>query len=129
MRRIRHGGNVRRSMGKAQQAKEISQNDQNFTWYDCDSSFMTGLVQLQKNDIRVVAMVAGNQLLIIPTARSIYDLALQAIAKNLRLFELVRDVTAAGTVLYDDVYEGHNDWKLLPAFDHPTEPARCFVTG
>ncbi len=90
---------------------------------------MTGLVQLQKNETRVVAMVAGNQLLVIPSARSVYDLAMQAIAKGIRLFELIRDVTASGTLLYDEVYDGKSDWRLLPAFDHPADPARCFVTG
>lgn len=90
---------------------------------------MTGLVQLKKNDTRAVAMVAGNQLLVIPAARSIYDLAFQAMAKGSRLFDSIRDVTAAGTLFYDEVYEGKSEWKLLPAFDHPTEPGRCFVTG
>jgi hypothetical protein len=30
---------------------------------------------------------------------------------------------------YDAIYRGDSDWRLLPAFDHPDEPARCLVTG
>jgi hypothetical protein len=32
-------------------------------------------------------------------------------------------------VNYDAVHRGGSDWRLLPAFDHPDEPARCLVTG
>jgi hypothetical protein len=30
---------------------------------------------------------------------------------------------------YDDVHAGRSDWRLLPAFDHPHDPAHCLVTG
>jgi hypothetical protein len=30
---------------------------------------------------------------------------------------------------YDSVYEGRGDWRILPAIDHPEEPARCLVSG
>jgi hypothetical protein len=30
---------------------------------------------------------------------------------------------------YDDVYNGRTEWKILPPFDHPSEPARCLVSG
>lgn len=30
---------------------------------------------------------------------------------------------------YEAIYRGDSDWRLLPAFDHPDEPARCLVTG
>ncbi len=30
---------------------------------------------------------------------------------------------------YDEVYDGRREWRLLPAFDHPVEPARCLVSG
>jgi hypothetical protein len=32
-------------------------------------------------------------------------------------------------VAYEAVYVGKSAWRLLPAFDHPDEPARCLVTG
>jgi len=30
---------------------------------------------------------------------------------------------------YDEVYRNEGDWRLLPCFDHPSEPARCHVAG
>jgi hypothetical protein len=30
---------------------------------------------------------------------------------------------------YDSVHRGDSDWRCLPAFDHPEEPARCLVSG
>jgi hypothetical protein len=30
---------------------------------------------------------------------------------------------------YDSVYEGRSHWQVLPAIDHPDEPARCMVSG
>jgi hypothetical protein len=33
------------------------------------------------------------------------------------------------TLNYDDVHAGRSEWTLLPAFDHPAEPAHCLVTG
>jgi hypothetical protein len=42
----------------------------------------------------------------------------------------VRDLLTGGKQIeYDAVYEGRSDWKLLPAFDHPDDPARCLVSG
>jgi hypothetical protein len=33
------------------------------------------------------------------------------------------------TLDYDEVYAGRSEWRILPAIDHPTEPARCMVSG
>ena len=33
------------------------------------------------------------------------------------------------TLDYDAIYRGESDWRLLPAFDHPDDPAHCLVTG
>jgi hypothetical protein len=30
---------------------------------------------------------------------------------------------------YDAVWEGRSEWRILPPIDHPSEPARCLVTG
>src|SRR5262249_50414176 len=30
---------------------------------------------------------------------------------------------------YDEVYAGQSPWRILPAVDHPVEPARCMVSG
>ena len=37
---------------------------------------------------------------------------------------------SAGEVLdYDSIYHGKSAWRLLPPIDHPSEPARCLVSG
>lgn len=42
----------------------------------------------------------------------------------------VADLLQGGKQIpYDAVYEGGSEWKLLPAFDHPDDPARCLVSG
>ena len=30
---------------------------------------------------------------------------------------------------YDPIYRGQSEWRILPAIDHPDEPARCLVSG
>lgn len=30
---------------------------------------------------------------------------------------------------YDAIYALTSEWRILPAFDHPVEPARCLVAG
>ncbi len=45
------------------------------------------------------------------------------------MLDLVRGAPSTQSVSYDDVYSGKSEWSLLPAFDHPGEPARCLVAG
>lgn len=45
------------------------------------------------------------------------------------LAKLVFQSASRHALDYDDVYSGDSDWRLLPAFDHPAEPACCLVTG
>src|SRR5207253_1624965 len=33
------------------------------------------------------------------------------------------------TMDYEVIYQSVTEWKLLPPLDHPTEPARCLVSG
>src|SRR5947208_7896971 len=30
---------------------------------------------------------------------------------------------------YAAIYRGASEWRILPAIDHPSEPARCVVSG
>lgn len=93
---------------------------------------MLSLVQLKADagGDRAVAMVSnGTQLRLLPGVRSIYDLAQLACYDDIRLSELSLARATGDSLDYDAVYEGRHGWKLLPAFDHPDEPARCLVTG
>ena len=92
---------------------------------------MIRLVQLiHANSLRRVAVVDGSKLrLLLDGIDSIYQLAQMALASRRRLARFVADSPSAEALNYDAVYAGQSDWRLLPAFDHPDEPARCLVTG
>jgi hypothetical protein len=91
---------------------------------------MTSLVQLRDRDgSRRVALVDGDDLRLLLEAPSIYALAQQAVLHRKKLIDVVQMSVGGASVPYDAVYDGHSEYRLLPAFDHPKEPACCFVTG
>ena len=91
---------------------------------------MIRLVQLRHaNGERRVALVEENQLRLLRGVESIYALAQGAIGRGRTLEQALSAHAAFDSVSYDSVHRGASDWRLLPAFDHPEEPARCLVTG
>lgn len=91
---------------------------------------MTRLVQLtHPKHGRRVAVVAEVKLHLLDGADSIYDLALSALERRVPLVKKISAARSTASLDYDVVYGGESDWRLLPAFDHPDEPARCLVTG
>src|SRR5438046_1203544 len=85
------------------------------------------LIQLRHPEKgRCVARVEEPKLQVF-SHRSIFDVANEAIARGAKISDVLRE--PIGELNYDDVYTGKSEWKILPAFDHPTEPSRCFVTG
>jgi hypothetical protein len=92
---------------------------------------MIRLVQLTHPRFgRRVAVVAHDTLeLQLDGIDSVYRLAEMAIASKKPLAKFVALTPRAESLSYDAVYNGKSDWRLLPAFDHPDEPARCLVTG
>jgi hypothetical protein len=60
---------------------------------------------------------------------SIYTLANEAIRQRSKLSALAQQKARGEILDYDSVYEGRGDWRVLPAIDHPEEPARCLVSG
>lgn len=78
---------------------------------------------------RRVAVVNEPQLRLLRSVTSIFDLATRAIATGKKIADLVASLSTAEEINYDEVYAGRSDWKLLSPIDHPTEPARCLVTG
>src|SRR4051812_4838433 len=94
------------------------------------NSRMTRLVQLKHPQHgRKVALVHENQLHFLRGADSIYHLAQSALAAHKKLEQAVADSVTNDSLGYDAVHAGQSDWRLLPAFDHSEEPARCLVTG
>jgi len=92
---------------------------------------MERLVQLIHRDRkRRVAVVRGERLLCLEGVTSIYQLGQVAIAENNALEKvIVGSVNEREALDYTTILAGAGDWRLLPSFDHPTEPARCLVTG
>lgn len=91
---------------------------------------MRRLVQLNRPGLgRRVADVDGAQLRLLERVDSIYRLAQSALSNNQTLEQAVSAKLGSESLDYDKVHRGESDWKILPAFDHPDEPARCLVTG
>jgi hypothetical protein len=60
---------------------------------------------------------------------SIYGLAEAAMASGKSLAETVLRSLSGELLDYDAIYSGASPWRILPAIDHPAEPARCMVSG
>lgn len=90
---------------------------------------MMRLVQIQNGTNRRVALVEEPRLKLIAGVKSIYDLAIIADSENKPLSKIIRESVTDESLDYDAVYSGKAGWRLLPAIDHPGEPARCLVSG
>ena len=87
---------------------------------------MTRLIQLSHpTQGRRVALVDDNDLRLLTGFTSVYQIA----TSGKPLIETARKAVSSDTLSYDDVYAGKSEWKILPAFDHPEESARCLVSG
>lgn len=87
------------------------------------------LVQLARVGERRVALVDEGQLRLLEGCPDIYSLAMNA-AEDDRNLSAAADAAASGERLeYGPIYEGISEWRLLPAFDHPRDAARCMVSG
>ena len=80
----------------------------------------TRVVQLSGPGGRRLAVVQEPRLVLVEGISSVYELAQRG---------ALPVVPGTETLNYDDVYTGTSEWKLLPAADHPEEPARCLVSG
>ncbi len=91
---------------------------------------MTRLVQLEHPaNGRRVALVDGDQLRLLASHRSVYGFATSAIETGLPLESLVAGDVSHLSLDYDEIYSLRSEWRLLAAFDHPDESARCLVSG
>lgn len=90
---------------------------------------MTRLIQIKRGGERRVALVDEPDLRLLRDCTSIYELANQAISEGSKLSELAGRCASAEPLNYQAIYEGNSDWRVLPAVDHPSEPARCLISG
>jgi hypothetical protein len=78
---------------------------------------------------RRIAIVDGDRLRVVKRHHTLYGAAQFALEHRARLAELLAAEVSDEVLDYDAVYAGRSEWRLLPAFDHPEEPARCLVSG
>lgn len=91
---------------------------------------MIRLIQLIHPDLgRAVALVDEPSLRLLTGVDSTYALAGRALAEGVALEALAKKLATGQTLDYDPIYRGESEWEVLPAFDHPDEPARCQVAG
>ena len=90
---------------------------------------MTRLIQIKKGHVRRVALVEEPNLRLLDSCSSVYELAHSAIARCMKLNDLVQQRARQELITYDPIYEGESDWKPLPAIDQPEDPARCLISG
>jgi hypothetical protein len=88
----------------------------------------TRLIQIKRGSVRRVALVKEPHLRLLECS-SIYELANVALATGVTISELVRQRDRHEMLDYDPIYSGQSEWRILPAIDHPEEPARCLVSG
>ena len=88
-------------------------------------------VQLVRAGVRRVGVVEGTRIRLIDEdfAGTLYDLALAAIRQGRGLVGLLEESLSTETLDYEAIYAGESDWRLLPSFDHPQDPAHCLVSG
>ena len=90
---------------------------------------MIRLVQLRRGSVRHVAIVEEPRLRLLAGCSSVYALAQAAISQGKTLAELIRESATQEAMDFDPIYRGESEWQLLTPIDHPTEPARCLVSG
>ncbi|MEO5888635.1 MAG: AraD1 family protein [Ferruginibacter sp.] len=78
---------------------------------------------------RMVAQVKEPSLALLKDTASIYELALDSTEQQEEIEKLVASRLSAELLDYDVVYDGKSEWKLLPSFDQPHNPAACMVSG
>lgn len=89
----------------------------------------TRLIQIQQGGIRKIGLIEEPRIRLLANYASIYELATAALEAGTKLLPLVQQNLSDEFLDYDDIYSGASSWRILPAIDHPEEPARCLVTG
>jgi hypothetical protein len=87
------------------------------------------IAQIARHAERRLGLVDGRTLYLLDGHRSVHSLATAALDSGIHIRELVERSIAAERLDYDAVYQGQSEWHILPAADHPEEPARCLVSG
>ena len=90
---------------------------------------MIRLVQLAGPAGRRLALVEEPRLVLLDGCSSVYELARLCIAQGRCVDDVVGGLARRDSLLYEPIYSGESEWRLLPSADRPDEPARGLVTG
>jgi hypothetical protein len=78
---------------------------------------------------RRIALVSEPTLILVDAYSSVYDLAREAIEKDIPLNEFIAAHLSDEKLDYDPIYKQESEWQLLPSFDHPENPFGCLISG
>jgi hypothetical protein len=87
------------------------------------------IVQLSGPEGRRLGMVEDDSIRLLRTHDSVIHLAESAAAAGSTLTSTVEQILGTTSLEYAPIYAGASEWRILPAVDHPAEPARCMVSG
>jgi len=78
---------------------------------------------------RKVALVREPSLVLLDQVSSVYDLATVAIHSGMDMKTTVEKYLSDSILNYDTIYDGKDQWALLPSFDCPQNVFSCLVSG
>ena len=78
---------------------------------------------------RRIGVVTDDTVSILSGFETVYEAAVAAFGEGRPLAAVLGSLPVESAVPYGDVYEGRTPWKILVPFDHPSEAARCLVSG
>ncbi len=89
------------------------------------------VAQVVRSGQRRVGLVDGERLRLLEGAAAldVYSLATRAAEQGQELRRAVEQAIGGESLGYNAIYDGRSEWRLLSAFDHPWDNARCLVSG
>lgn len=87
------------------------------------------LIQLSGPQGRRLGVVEDSRIRLFRSHHSVHTLATAALMAGQPLASQVSQDLTGECLDYGELYHGLSVWRILPAVDHPGEPARCLVSG
>ena len=87
------------------------------------------LIQLEGPKGRRTGVVEDAQILLLNGSPSIFALASAALDAGIPLTQQASRNMSNERLDYDPIYHGRSEWRVLPAIDHPGDPAHCMISG
>ena len=78
---------------------------------------------------RRAGIVTEPRIVLLDGVTSVYELAQEALSAGVSLAAAAERNVSAESLDYDEVYRCSSPWRILPAMDHPRDPAHCLISG